>query len=138
MDQEKLTPELEAVYVISVAATLSAMHPQTLRIYERRGLIEPYRTPGGTRRYSAADLERLSLIQELTGQGINIEGVKRIMELEAENRELHDETRRLRRRLKVAQEAAITATEALERTRRRLRRGEILVRSDVLRFPDNI
>ncbi|MCY3540048.1 MAG: helix-turn-helix transcriptional regulator [Acidimicrobiia bacterium] len=138
MDQEKLTPELEAVYVISVAATLSGMHPQTLRIYERRGLIEPYRTPGGTRRYSAADLERLSLIQELTGQGINIEGVKRIMELEAENRELHDETRRLRRRLKVAQEAAITATEALERTRRRLRRGEILVRSDVLRFPDNI
>ncbi|MCY3580157.1 MAG: helix-turn-helix transcriptional regulator [bacterium] len=138
MDQEKLTPELEAVYVISVAATLSGMHPQTLRIYERRGLIEPYRTPGGTRRYSAADLERLSLIQELTGQGINIEGVKRIMELEEENRELHDETRRLRRRLKVAQEAAITATEALERTRRRLRRGEILVRSDVLRFPDNI
>jgi len=138
MDQENLTPELEAVYVISVAATLSGMHPQTLRIYERRGLIEPYRTPGGTRRYSAADLERLSLIQELTGQGINIEGVKRIMKLEAENRILRDEARNLRRRLKAAQEAAITATEALERTRRRLRRGEILVRSDLIRFPDNL
>jgi hypothetical protein len=53
----------EARYVISVAAEMSGMHPQTLRIYERRGLIEPYRTPGGTRRYSEADIERLSLIQ---------------------------------------------------------------------------
>ncbi|MYF77773.1 MAG: DUF2867 domain-containing protein, partial [Acidobacteria bacterium] len=60
--------------------------PQTLRIYERRGLIEPFRTPGGTRRYSDADLERLSLIQNLTRQGINIEGVKRIIALREENR----------------------------------------------------
>jgi MerR family transcriptional regulator/heat shock protein HspR len=52
----------DAVYVISVAAELAGVHPQTLRIYERRGLIEPYRTPGGTRRYSVADLERLSLM----------------------------------------------------------------------------
>jgi len=61
----------EAVYIISVAAELAGVHPQTLRIYERRGLINPYRTPGGTRRYSPEDLERLGLIQELTDAGVN-------------------------------------------------------------------
>ncbi|MXZ68442.1 MAG: MerR family transcriptional regulator [Acidimicrobiia bacterium] len=126
---------MEAVYVISVAASLSGMHPQTLRIYERRGLIEPFRTPGGTRRYSDADLERLSLIQNLTRQGINIEGVKRIIALRKENRLLRDEVRRLRRQKQVAQEAAIAATEALQETRRNMA-GEILVRRDILRFPD--
>ncbi len=70
-----------AVYVISVAAELAGVHPQTLRIYERRGLINPYRTPGGTRRYSQADIERLELIQELTDQGLNLEGVKRVLDL---------------------------------------------------------
>ena len=74
MAKKRVPTELEAVYVISVAASLAGMHPQTLRIYERRGLIEPFRTPGGTRRYSNADLERLALIQDLTSQGINIEG----------------------------------------------------------------
>src|SRR5690606_41378445 len=68
-----------AVFVISVAAELAGMHPQTLRIYERKGLIEPYRTPGGTRRYSQEDIERLQLIQELTSQGLNLEGVKRVL-----------------------------------------------------------
>ena len=71
----------DAVYIISVAADLAGVHPQTLRIYERRGLLNPYRTAGGTRRYSAADLERLGLIQELTADGINLEGVKRIIEM---------------------------------------------------------
>ena len=80
-----MTKRDEAVYIISVAAELSGMHPQTLRIYERRGLIEPYRTPGGTRRYSAEDLAQLGLIQELTSEGVNLEGVKRIMELQDEN-----------------------------------------------------
>jgi len=70
-----------AVYVISVAAELAGVHPQTLRIYERRGLINPYRTPGGTRRYSQEDIERLELIQELTDQGLNLEGVKRVLNL---------------------------------------------------------
>ena len=74
MAKKRIPNEMEAVYVISVAASLSGMHPQTLRIYERRGLIEPFRTPGGTRRYSDADLELLGLIQDLTRQGINIEG----------------------------------------------------------------
>jgi len=89
----------DAVYIISVAAELSGMHPQTLRIYERRGLIAPYRTPGGTRRYSQADIERLLLIQELTNAGVNLEGVRRIMNLEIENSRLHHRVDRLRRLL---------------------------------------
>lgn len=89
----------EAVYIISVAAELAGVHPQTLRIYERRGLIEPYRTPGGTRRYSNADLERLSLISELTSAGVNLEGVRRIMRLEVENARLRGQVDRLRRLL---------------------------------------
>ena len=89
----------EARYVISVAAEMSGMHPQTLRIYERRGLIEPYRTPGGTRRYSEADIERLSLIQELTGAGVTLEGVRRILFLEHEIERHRNQIDRLRRLL---------------------------------------
>ena len=89
----------EARYVISVAAEMSGTHPQTLRIYERRGLIEPYRTPGGTRRYSEADIERLSLIQELTGAGVNLEGVRRILFLELEVERHRAQIDRLRRLL---------------------------------------
>jgi MerR family transcriptional regulator/heat shock protein HspR len=89
----------EARYVISVAAEMSGMHPQTLRIYERRGLIEPYRTPGGTRRYSEADIERLGLIQELTSAGVNLEGVRRILMLESELLRHRSQIDRLRRLL---------------------------------------
>ncbi len=71
-----------AVYVISVAAELTGLHPQTLRTYERLGLITPGRTGGGGRRYSARDIERLREIADLTGHGIGIEGVRRILELE--------------------------------------------------------
>lgn len=88
-----------AVYIISVAAELSGMHPQTLRIYERRGLLEPYRTPGGTRRYSDADLERLGLIQELTADGVNLEGVRQILSLRDEVERLQRQVSRLRRLL---------------------------------------
>ena len=132
MAKKRIPTELEAVYVISVAASLAGMHPQTLRIYERRGLIEPFRTPGGTRRYSDADLERLSLIQDLTSQGINIEGVKRIMQLESENEALRTEVRRLRRQLKALEEAAAVAIQEA----RRSRRTEILVRRDAMGLPD--
>jgi MerR family transcriptional regulator/heat shock protein HspR len=80
-------------YMISVAAELVGMHPQTLRIYETKGLLRPSRTPGGTRLYSEADLERLRLIQRLTGElGLNLAGVETVMRLE-------DELRRLRSRL---------------------------------------
>jgi MerR family transcriptional regulator, heat shock protein HspR len=101
----------EARYVISVAAELSGMHPQTLRIYERRGLIEPYRTPGGTRRYSEADIERLALIQELTNDGVNLEGVRRIMSLESENERLRNQVDRLRRLLEDAHQRVAGETE---------------------------
>ncbi len=73
-----------AVFIISVAAELAGVHPQTLRIYERKGLVEPARTGGGSRRYSEADIELLQRIQELTGEGLNLAGVKRVLELEAE------------------------------------------------------
>ena len=89
----------DAVYIISVAADLAGIHPQTLRIYERRGLLNPYRTAGGTRRYSAADLERLGLIQELTADGVNIAGVKRILEMREEISRLEKQVARLRRLL---------------------------------------
>ena len=71
-----------AVYVISVAAELTGVHPQTLRVYERRGLLEPARTAGGSRRYSDADLARLQRIGELTDEGLNLAGVMRVLDLE--------------------------------------------------------
>lgn len=75
---------LKAVYVISVAAELAGMHPQTLRIYERKGLVDPIRTDGGSRRYSEEDVAKLRRIQELTNAGLNLEGVKRFIEMETE------------------------------------------------------
>jgi MerR family transcriptional regulator/heat shock protein HspR len=106
-----------AVYVISVAAELTGLHPQTLRAYERMGLISPGRTPGGGRRYSHRDLELLREIADLTGAGIGIEGVRRILALDnqvtalrARNDELAAElaaTREaLRQALAVAQSAS--------------------------------
>ena len=84
-----------AVYVISVAAELAGVHPQTLRIYERRGLVGPARTGGGSRRYSDEDIALLRRIQELTSEGHNLEGVRRILELETENERLRSELARL-------------------------------------------
>jgi MerR family transcriptional regulator/heat shock protein HspR len=101
-----------AVYVISVAAELAGMHPQTLRIYERRGLVQPARTEGGNRRYSDADIELLSRISELAEQGLNLEGIRRVMELEAE-------VAQLREQLRDAQSAARNARSEAERTQRR-------------------
>jgi MerR family transcriptional regulator/heat shock protein HspR len=69
--------------VISVAAELAGVHPQTLRIYERKGLVDPARTGGGSRRYSDADISQLRRIQQLTNAGLNLAGVKRVLELEA-------------------------------------------------------
>lgn len=74
----------QAVYVISVAAELAGVHPQTLRIYERKGLVQPSRTGGGSRRYSDADIELLRRIQDLTNEGLNLAGVKKVLELEDE------------------------------------------------------
>ena len=85
-----------AVYVISVAAELTGMHPQTLRIYERKGLLDPTRTSGGSRRFSESDLARLRRIQELTSTGLNLEGVRRVLQLEAEVRQLETELTEVR------------------------------------------
>lgn len=76
------------VFAISVAAELAGVHPQTLRIYEREGLVQPARSPGGTRRYSGEDVERVRLIAALTGDGINIAGVKRVLALQERLAEL--------------------------------------------------
>ena len=76
------TSPSQAMYVISVAAELAGVHPQTLRVYERKGLPTPERTAGNTRRYSPRDIERLRKIQELTQEGVNLAGVMNIMELE--------------------------------------------------------
>ena len=85
-----------AVYVISVAAELTGMHPQTLRIYERKGLLDPSRTSGGSRRFSDSDLSRLRHIQELTSTGLNLEGVRRVLQLEAEVQALEAELNEVR------------------------------------------
>lgn len=86
----------QAVYVISVAAELAGVHPQTLRIYERKGLLRPARTGGGNRRYSDADIALLRRIQELTNDGLNLAGVNRVLELEQRVAQLEAELQRAR------------------------------------------
>lgn len=98
-----MNDQQEAVYIISVAAELVGMHPQTLRVYERRGLVDPYRTPGGTRRYSKGDLDRLLLIQDLSNAGVNLEGIKRIITLQRDNARLKNQVTRLRRLLEESE-----------------------------------
>ncbi len=105
------------VYVISVAAELAGVHPQTLRIYERRGLLDPARTGGGSRRYSERDIARLRRIHELTEAGLNLAGVKAVMELEAE-------VARLRKQLN---QVVADAREAIDRTHRQYRRDLVPV-----------
>lgn len=114
-----------AVYVISVAAELAGVHPQTLRIYERKGLLDPARTEGGSRRYSEIDIQQLQRIQDLTAAGLNLEGVKRVIELEGQVAQLRAELERLR----------TEAKEAVARTHRQYRRDLVPLRQlpDVFR-----
>jgi MerR family transcriptional regulator/heat shock protein HspR len=89
------------MYMISVAADLVGMHPQTLRIYEQKGLVRPQRTPGGTRLYSEADVERLRIIQRLTTElGLNLAGVELVLRLEDELRRAHAQIERLQAQLR--------------------------------------
>jgi MerR family transcriptional regulator/heat shock protein HspR len=90
-------PRPRGVYVISVAAELAGVHPQTLRIYERKGLLDPARTVGGNRRYSEGDIDRLRRIAELTSDGLNLAGVKRVLELEEQLHSLRDSLEQVRR-----------------------------------------
>lgn len=88
------------LYMISVAAELTGMHPQTLRVYEQKGLVTPGRSRGNTRLYSQADIDRLNLISKLTDEGINLAGVVRIMDMRERARERDEEIDRLRARVR--------------------------------------
>jgi MerR family transcriptional regulator/heat shock protein HspR len=127
------------VFMISVAAELAEMHPQTLRMYEARGLIEPQRSPKGTRLYSHKDVQRLRRIQEMTAElGMNLAGVERVFELEGQLEAMTRKIKALEKRaVQLSQEV-----ERLERLRRELRAdivpymkgGEIVRAADVQRF----
>jgi MerR family transcriptional regulator/heat shock protein HspR len=119
-----------ALYIISVAAELAGVHPQTLRIYERKGLIEPKRTEGRSRRYSDRDIELLQHIQELTNGGVGLAGVKRILELEAALEDAAAEIERLRARMRQARK---DVAEAEERVHRKYRRDLVPVSKAVVR-----
>ena len=113
------------IYMISVAADLVGMHPQTLRIYEAKGLVRPQRTPGGTRLYSEADVERLRIIQRLTSElGLNLAGVELVLRLEDELRKAHAQIERLQAQLK----------HEVQKVHREYRRDLVLVREE--RLPD--
>jgi MerR family transcriptional regulator/heat shock protein HspR len=114
-------------YMISVAAELVGMHPQTLRIYEAKGLVRPKRTPGNTRLYSEADLERLRLIQRLTGQlGLNLAGVETVLRLE-------DELKRMQRRIERMESEMSERVRSVER---QYKREIVLYRAEVETTPD--
>ena len=116
----------QAVYVISVAAELAGVHPQTLRIYERKGLLEPGRTQGGSRRYSDADIALLRRIQDLTNDGLNLAGVKRVLEREAEVERISGELDALRAR----------AAEDVDKVHRQYRRDLVPLNQAVVLYRD--
>jgi len=116
----------QAVYVISVAAELAGVHPQTLRIYERKGLIDPGRTNGGSRRYSEADIAMLRRIQDLTNEGLNLAGVRRVMELEAQMAQLREQMLAIEERI----------SEEVERVHREYRRDLVPLQQAVVLFSE--
>ena len=116
----------QAVYVISIAAELAGVHPQTLRIYERKGLLRPARTAGGSRRYSQADVDVLIRIQELTNEGLNLAGVQRVLSLEAEVNRLQSEVDQIRS----------AATQAVADTHRQYRRDLVPLKQEVVLYRD--
>jgi|tagenome__1003787_1003787.scaffolds.fasta_scaffold19156867_2 MerR family transcriptional regulator/heat shock protein HspR len=108
-----------AVFVISVAAELAGVHPQTLRIYERKGLVRPKRTHANSRRYSERDIERLREIQDLTAQGVNLAGVRRIIEQDHEIENLKAEVAALEAALVAAERRHRAELDAVRRAGRR-------------------
>jgi MerR family transcriptional regulator/heat shock protein HspR len=112
MDRLPPHPSAQAIYVISVAAELAGVHPQTLRIYERKGLLRPERTSGNTRRYSERDIQRLRRIQELTNEGLNLAGVMRVMELELELERVKDQRDRAQARAELLEAQIADALDA--------------------------
>lgn len=106
------------LFMIGVAAELAGMHPQTLRIYERRGLVRPGRTPKGTRLYSHSDIARLRAIQALSEAGLNLAGIERVMELERTLKEVQARLRQLEAELASQAEQALRE---LDQARRAMR-----------------
>lgn len=119
MSQQPDPRENRALFVISVAAELAGVHPQTLRIYERKGLISPARTSGRSRRYSERDIVLLRRIQELTNDGVGLAGVERILDLEGRLADALDRIAALERDLVAAHRRATEAVETVHRTYRR-------------------
>ena len=120
-----------AVFVISVAAELAGVHPQTLRIYERKGLVRPKRTTSNSRRYSERDIERLREIQELTHKGVNLAGVQRVIELTEEIDRLEARNAQLETDLALQ---ARRHRQELERVRRAARRDLVPYSSAIVRY----
>jgi MerR family transcriptional regulator, heat shock protein HspR len=114
-----MADDQRALYIISVAAALAGVHPQTLRIYERKGLIEPSRTEGRSRRYSDRDIALLQRIQELTTEGVSLAGVRRILELEAQVEALQGRLAALEDDLVQARDDARIAVRDVHRSYRR-------------------
>lgn len=112
-----------ALYMISVAAELAGVHPQTLRIYEQRRLIEPARSPKGTRLYSDENVDRLRRIQELTDEGMNLAGVERVFDLEGQLARMGRRIASLERQLEATRAEAIAEIERI----RRASRAELVV-----------
>jgi MerR family transcriptional regulator/heat shock protein HspR len=123
--------EDRALYVISVAAELAGVHPQTLRIYERKGLVEPQRTVGRSRRYSERDIRRLQRIQELTNEGVSLAGVKRIIAMEEELEAARDEITRLENQIEAQRQEA---DRAVANVHRQYRRDLVPLSKAVIRF----
>jgi MerR family transcriptional regulator, heat shock protein HspR len=111
--------DTRGLYVISVAAELAGVHPQTLRIYERKGLLSPERTSGRSRRYSDQDIALLRRIQELTNEGISLLGVQRILALEQELQAVRERAARLEARVSALQREMEARVEAAHRQYRR-------------------
>jgi MerR family transcriptional regulator, heat shock protein HspR len=108
-----------ALYIISVAAELAGVHPQTLRIYERKGLIEPSRTEGRSRRYSDRDIALLQRIQELTNEGVSLAGVRKVLALESELVDARIRIEELRAEIEQARDELRRAVEDVRRSYRR-------------------
>lgn len=123
--------EDRALYVISVAAELAGVHPQTLRIYERKGLVEPARTIGRSRRYSDRDIRRLRRIQELTNEGVSLAGVKRIIALEEDLECARAEIERLRGQIEAQRKEA---DRTVADVHRQYRRDLVPFSKSVIRF----
>jgi MerR family transcriptional regulator/heat shock protein HspR len=118
-DEQRSEARDRALYIISVAAELAGVHPQTLRIYERKGLIEPSRTQGRSRRYSDRDISQLRRIQELTNEGVSLAGVRKVLDLEAELERARAEIATLQADLALAQHELQVAVDDVHRSYRR-------------------